>query len=161
MSTVPGSAVSPLKCARRRCRGAGLEHRYALQHSCALYFALGEHVLLRQCDRNLVQIHSVFEDQLVESLFPESRLHRRMAHRLRVGPGAVHTGEVTGPEEVPHTHLRHAPKTALFLALKREETLTLHELGGLVRKRDIGRKDTGRGIAPIVLTVEAPEQKRH
>src|SRR5215468_3335005 len=126
-----------------------------------LHLALREHALLRQCDRNLVQVHSVVEDQLVESLFPESRLHRRMAHRLRMGPGAVHTGEVTGPEEVPYTHLRYAPKTALFLDLEREEHLTLHELGWLVRKRNVGRKDTGRGIAPIVLTVEAPEQKRH
>jgi hypothetical protein len=62
---------------------------------------LRECSLLRQCDRNLVQVHSVFEDQLVERLIPESRLHRSMSHRLGVRPGAVHTGEVTGPEEVP------------------------------------------------------------
>ena len=82
-----------------------------------------------------------------------------MAHRFGVGPGAVKTGEVTGPEKVPYTNLRHAPKTALFLDLEREEHLTLHELGRLVRKRDVGRKDPGRGIAPIVLTVEAPEPR--
>src|SRR5215831_7535675 len=126
-----------------------------------LHFALGEGTLLRQCDRSLVQIHSIFEDQLVESLFPESRLYWRMPHRLGVWPGAVKTGEVTGPEKVLHTNLRYAPKTALFLDFEREENLTLHELGRLVRQRDVGRKDPDRRIAPIVLTVEAPEQKGH
>jgi hypothetical protein len=57
--------------------------------------------LLRQGDRNLVQVHSVVEDQLVESLVPQSRLRRGVSHRLGVRPGTVETGEVTGPEEVP------------------------------------------------------------
>jgi hypothetical protein len=70
------------------------------------------------------------------------------------------TTKSSGIGEVPYTHLRHTPKTALFLDLEREENLTLHERGGLVRKQDVRRKDPGRGIAPIVLTVEAPEQKR-
>src|SRR5882672_5781000 len=68
-----------------------------------------------------------------------------MSHRLGVWPGAVKTGEVTGPQEVPQTNLRHAPKTPLFLDLEREEDLTLHELGWLVRKQDVGLKDPGEG----------------
>ena len=34
-------------------------------------FVLRERTLSRQCDRNLVQAHRVFEDQLVESRFAD------------------------------------------------------------------------------------------
>src|SRR2546430_14962612 len=97
----------------------------------------------------------------MEHLFPERCLHRRMAHRLGMRPGTVQTGKITGPEEVPYTHLRHAPKPALFLDLEREEDLTLHELRGLVRQQDVGLKDPGGGTPPALLPVEPPEQKRH
>ena len=38
--------------------------------SLSARFTLRERSLSRQCDRNLVQADGVFEDQLVESLFP-------------------------------------------------------------------------------------------
>src|SRR2546430_17164262 len=97
----------------------------------------------------------------MEHLFPERCLHRRMAHRLGMRPGTVQTGKITGPEEVPYTHLRHAPKPALFLDREREEDLTLHEPRGLVRQQDVGLKDPGGAPAPVVATVDAPAQKPH
>src|SRR5260370_37937923 len=98
-------------------------------------FALRDGSLLRQCDRDLVEGHGVFKDQLVESLLPESRLRRGMSHRLAVWPGAVETREIAGPEGVTEADFGHPPKTALFLNLEREENLTLDELARLAGKR--------------------------
>src|SRR6266403_458230 len=123
--------------------------------------ALRERSPLRQRDRDLVEAHGVFKDQLVESLLPESRLRRGVSHRLGVWPGAVETREIAGPEEVAVTDFGHAPKTALFLDLEREENLALDELARLVGKRDVGLEDRGRWPAEIILTVEAPEHERH
>src|ERR1700736_92369 len=108
---------------------------------------------LWQRDRDLIEAHGVFKDQLVESLLPESRLRRGVSQRLGVWPGAVETGEITGPQEVAETDFRHAPKTALFLDLEREENLALDELARLVGKRDVGLEDAGRWPAEIVLAV--------
>src|ERR1700736_22299 len=92
---------------------------------------------LWQRDRDLVEAHGVFKDQLVESLLPESRLRRGVSHRLGVWPGAVETREVARPEEVTQTDFGHAPETALFLDLEREENLALDELARLVGQRDV------------------------
>src|SRR6266849_9544187 len=69
---------------------------------------LGARTLLRQCDRNLVQVDRVVEDQLMERLFPESRLCRSMSHRLGVWPRAVEPGEVAGPKEIREADFGHA-----------------------------------------------------
>src|SRR5262249_9652444 len=95
----------------------------------------------------LVQADSVFEDELVEGLLPQGRVHRRMSHFLGAWPGAVEPGEVTGPEKVSQPDLRRTAKPALFLHLEREEDLTLHELGWLVRKKNVAPKDTRRWTA--------------
>src|SRR5262245_32178998 len=103
------------------------------------------------CDRDLVETDRVVEHQLVQRLFPESRLRRSMSHRLRVWPRAVEAREVTGPEEVLQADLGHATKSAFFLHLEREEHLTLHELGRLPRENDVGFEDAGRWASPVVL----------
>ena len=87
-------------------------------------------------------------------------LHRRMAHRLGVGPGAVHTREVAGPEEVPYTHLRHTPKPASSSTSNVKKTCHFTNSVGCPTAGCRAERP-GRGTAPIVLPVEAPEQERH
>src|SRR5271167_184811 len=94
--------------------------------------ALCERSLSRQGDRDFVEAHRVFEDQLVERRFPESRLRRSVSHRLGMRPWAVETREVAGPQEVAQANFGHAPETALLFYLEREEDLALDELGRLV-----------------------------
>src|SRR5881296_2342495 len=113
------------------------------------------------CHGNLIQVDSVFEDELIEGLLPQGRLHRCMAHLPGARPGAVEPGEVTRPEKVSQADLRYATKPALLLHLECEEDLTLHELGWLVRKQNVGSKDTGCRTAPVILTIEAPEDEWH
>src|SRR5205807_704562 len=57
-------------------------------------------LLLRQGDRDLVELGGVLEDQLVERRLAERRLAGGMAHRLGMRPRAVETGKVAGPQEV-------------------------------------------------------------
>src|SRR5262249_40166104 len=109
----------------------------------AIDVALRERSLLGPCYRNLVQADSIFEDELVQGVLPQGRVHRRMSHLPGAWPRAVEPGKVTRPEKVSQPDLRQTTKPALFLHLEREEDLTLHELGWLVRKKNVGPKNTG------------------
>src|SRR5205085_3545617 len=102
---------------RRTHFGLGIR----LLHLCS------NHLVLRQRDRYLVEVHGILEDQLVERRLAERRLGRRVAFGFRVRPGAVEAGEVAGPQEIAKPDFRDAAEAALLLDLEGEEDVTPDE----------------------------------
>src|SRR5437588_6346375 len=125
----------------------------------ASLLALYSYALLRQRDRDLVEVHGILEDQLVERGLAERRLGRRRAFGVRVGPSAVEAGEVTGPQEIAKPDFRDAAEAALLFDLEGEKDLPPDEFARALAELDIGFEHTGRA-AEFVFAVHAPEQKR-
>src|ERR1700739_1524449 len=117
--------------------------------------------LLGRCDRDLVKVHCVFKDQLVEGFPPESGLCGGVPHSLGVRPRAVETRKVTGPEEVAETDFGNSAETAFFPDLEGEKALPLHKFARLVGERDVGLEDPVGGLAEFVFPVKSPEHERH
>src|SRR5947199_6953142 len=115
--------------------------------------------LLRQRDRDLVEVHGILEDQLFERVFAERRLGRRVALGFRVRPGAVEAGKVAGPQEIAKADFRDAAEAALLLDLEGEKDLPPDKFARALAELDIGFEDAGRA-AEFVFAVHAPEQKR-
>src|SRR6266851_10171618 len=116
-------------------------------------------LLLRQGDRDLVEVRGVLEDQLVEGGLAERRLAGGVAHRPGMRPWAVETGEVAGPQEIAVSHFRHATEAALFLDLEGEEDVALHDFARHARQRDVGLENPVLRSAELVLAVKPPEHE--